>query len=1265
MKRVFEILLLSLLALQAEPVIKSLTEWGGFTNGTGWDGTSSFCGAPLLCNDGTAYFIAPMRASDGLPETAASPLAGLYVGNPFSSSDCSLSLSGYEEMFYTITGFVNETGRRRVAGDAARNVVVCTTRERPAFGINSVTIAKSGSSSSGVAVGDEVFPANCTISVSGDGTLMAVGDLTSSYCFFDSSFNNVGITLAGDGRAVGISTDGSEVFFASEEALGGNEAGTLWIYSYNRVDGTIRPFIQVQDPSRAIMQDGAEIAYASSCEAFAFATNRSDLLDDSGNSYVDIYGRQVMLAKRDVEGEWSFVWCDGGSHLWNCGSPAVSADGRYVAFTASVRDGAPSQVFRFDSVTRTVNQVSLQSSVFDARTCAAPAISPNGRYVGFVTKPVESGDGKGTWRPGDVSVSDMGPVLEMEAENYVYGPLPAPFPINVVAGDGATLTISWQGSLPCEIYRLVGGKKVKVTNGAAFPANVGQLYILRKKDGSATIDFTLNDGDFELRSDCSIVCQERSYPSLHHLSYVMDGTEKVLANAGGYSMSGGHFAISGDGKTVAFTTLAKSRNESYSSTAIVVRTLAGFSRTVEDSGIVGRMALAWNGGQLFYLTAEGVLRYDVSAGESVVAVEGAEDFAVSKDGSAIAYVKGGLPFVGEECLSEEPGFSSPQVSGDGKVASFMKGDALYLWKGGALRILADGVSQALLSMSGASVLVIKDDVLKWLGAKEGAVELPCAASDAKALTLSDNGRFLAYCRTDGLQQAFRYDLFSGEEESMSVEPDGTYADAHVNPSLAISSDGARMLFATSATNVVQGKSPGLSNELYMAEVKTDVNAAAELVDEALSYDENDSAVVLPIAYSDNEGNDAVPELVSVPSELELELMAPDWEHPWYSLRCLSRDAQCCGQFKFRLRVWDGVAWSSAKEIALNVINVNDQPFWKDNAPAEFAVAEGAETIVADYRDYADDFDLANPAPYDNETLSFELKNAPAWVSLDGSALRLNPDYDVTTRGTELLADFRVVVRDRAGETAELPVSVTVSNTNRSPELGCESIEVHEGEEVPWEKFAASDPDAGDSLRIRLTSTGGKWRDRNGTVVKGDIAEDRFPIRFASDGKHYNELSASYVAVDDEAAVSAETATIRILLKKVRCKASEVWPELFSSNVSGWQLLSTPIAIDASELSALFGAELFVYDGKTFRSAEGVLKAGRGFLVYLQATPSDILLYGDRSEAHAISAGWNLVGPTLDGMAQEEQSFTIRNGVNVRNNDGLAIGRGYWIFVRNK
>jgi len=180
-----------------------------------------------------------------------------------------------------------------------------------------------------------------------------------------------------------------------------------------------------------------------------------------------------------------------------------------------------------------------------------------------------------------------------------------------------------------------------------------------------------------------------------------------------------------------------------------------------------------------------------------------------------------------------------------------------------------------------------------------------------------------------------------------------------------------------------------------------------------------------------------------------------------------------------------------------------------------------------------------------------------------------------------------------------------------------------------------------------------------------VSETRFPIRFVSSGDNFNELEASYAAVDEEAAVSAETAAIRILLKKVRCNASDIWPEVFADGAAGWLLLSTPIAVDSGVLEELFGSSLFVYAGQKFRNAEGVLKAGCGFMVYVESAPSDVTLVGDRSNVQPIVNGWNLVGATMHGEELEEPNFIIRNGKYIRNDNDAAVGKGCWIFARGK
>ena len=78
-----------------------------------------------------------------------------------------------------------------------------------------------------------------------------------------------------------------------------------------------------------------------------------------------------------------------------------------------------------------------------------------------------------------------------------------------------------------------------------------------------------------------------------------------------------------------------------------------------------------------------------------------------------------------------------------------------------------------------------------------------------------------------------------------------------------------------------------------------------------------------------------------------------------------------------------------------------------------------------------------------------------------------------------------------------------------------------------------------------------------------------------------------------------------------------------------------------------------------------MKAGRGFMVYVGGRPSDVLLYGDRSDVQTIVNGWNLVGATMHGEELDKPDFVIKNRVYVRNYNADSIGKGCWIFARDK
>ena len=255
------------------------------------------------------------------------------------------------------------------------------------------------------------------------------------------------------------------------------------------------------------------------------------------------------------------------------------------------------------------------------------------------------------------------------------------------------------------------------------------------------------------------------------------------------------------------------------------------------------------------------------------------------------------------------------------------------------------------------------------------------------------------------------------------------------------------------------------------------------------------------------------------------------------------------------------------------------------------------------------------------------------------------------------------MKDAAGETAELPVAVTVTNTNRRPVIGATTVEIREGEEVAWSQFAASDPDAGDSLSLRLSSNKGRWLDKDGNAVSGDVAESRFPIRFVAKSGLFNEQSETAAAVDGDGAVSESKATVKILLNNVRCSASDIWPELFADNVSGWRLLSVPFAADAEAVAGVLGAELFVWENRKYSPASGILKAGRGFIAFIPAKPSDVQISGDRSVVHPLANGWNLVGPTLDAQPADKPRFTLKDRCYIRDDGEIAVGGACWIFKK--
>jgi Tol biopolymer transport system component len=140
----------------------------------------------------------------------------------------------------------------------------------------------------------------------------------------------------------------------------------------------------------------------------AFTSSATNLVAGDGNGAADVFARSGNGAVERLS-----VTPSGGSADGASGSPDISASGRYVAFTSLADDlvsgdrNGKADVFVADRSAHTVRRVSVAPGGGDADGASgAPAISPDGRYVAFfsLASDLVSGDTNGI---GDIFLADL------------------------------------------------------------------------------------------------------------------------------------------------------------------------------------------------------------------------------------------------------------------------------------------------------------------------------------------------------------------------------------------------------------------------------------------------------------------------------------------------------------------------------------------------------------------------------------------------------------------------------------------------------------------------------------------------------------------------------------------------------------------------------------------------------------------------------------------------------------------------------------------
>ncbi len=190
-------------------------------------------------------------------------------------------------------------------------------------------------------------------------------------------------SLSADGRYVAFESEASDLVAGSTNGRGG-------VFVHDRRTGKTERVSEGTYP--CLSADGR---YA------AFVSGASDLVPGDTNGVNDIFVRDRRTGKMErVSVASDGTLADRGGFVPREGflgslSPALSADGRYVAFTSHATNLVPgdtngaTDIFVHDRWTRKTERVSVASDGAQANGSSSdrerPAISANGRYVAFTS----------------------------------------------------------------------------------------------------------------------------------------------------------------------------------------------------------------------------------------------------------------------------------------------------------------------------------------------------------------------------------------------------------------------------------------------------------------------------------------------------------------------------------------------------------------------------------------------------------------------------------------------------------------------------------------------------------------------------------------------------------------------------------------------------------------------------------------------------------------------------------------------------------------
>ncbi|HOG51135.1 MAG TPA: hypothetical protein PKY10_11145, partial [Lentisphaeria bacterium] len=439
------------------------------------------------------------------------------------------------------------------------------------------------------------------------------------------------------GNSIGLSKDGDIVFFASHTL---NQDGLTRIYCYERSSGVLETIALAETTAHSL--DDAQVVATPDGNTVVFVATNHELWSGNAN---DGRGAQIIAAIRQTNGDWLLSPCSIGPHL-NASEPSVSADGRFVAFRAADADAAYRQVFRYDRLTQTTI---LASAAADGQpadaACEVPSISPNGRYLAFVSNASNLGNAPaGLYH---VWLSDLGPTLTdgtlvLPINHSLQLPVHL---VNTSAGD----TLFWSSGTP--LPGVITGATGAVTANTPYSvATLPWTFTAGPTPGAATITITLQQaGAPNLDAAIALEVFNPDIPRQLPVSTMKDGSFAPNGGLPWFQLIKG--SLSEDGALAVFaTTVSLDPEQDWGGNDFDIYLRQLNDTTGELTLLTGDLALsaqsptlAGNGGTVFFIAGNNLYAIPTTGGaqEQLPDTAGVSAVAASYDGAVLALIRNG------------------------------------------------------------------------------------------------------------------------------------------------------------------------------------------------------------------------------------------------------------------------------------------------------------------------------------------------------------------------------------------------------------------------------------------------------------------------------------------------------------------------------------------------------------------------------------------------------------------------------------------------